>query len=303
MGKKVTYKEARGTLNRFQQGLFSRGTEFSANFSGRVMAPYREMMIGEKMTPGRNAASHRTTKFFTDFRRMELPSSYKGEGFTYRNKYEVKGGYRKIVGKTKVTTYSWGVPKNGSSVITLTPKDLYRHLVIVAHQIPIASEHWRMVLARRALAVFQESFKLKRFNTKGGHRWKAISEWTKNKRKGIINQIGTDKRKWKSHWPGAGKLMQETNFLYNSLHIVDNSITSMVVAGARYAGIHNFGKDESGVPYTYGNGFGGIFSPPKVVTQRQFMGHSSKIDEFIAVYEKRYLFDSVFRSLDPVPIK
>lgn len=258
----------RGTLTSRQKSLFVSGTDFYANGTGRVAAPYREMMIGEKMTSGRRAIVQQTITF-RDMRRMELPEDYSGTGAMNKGHY------------SKVTRGNWET--TGSSVIVLKPNELYRHLMVVAHQIPIASEHWRMVLAQRALAVFRESFKMKKYNSWGGAKWQKISKWTR------------DKRKRKGTWPGAGRLMQETNALYKSLEVYNKGFTSGVLAKAPYAGIHNFGEDENGKPYTYGNGFGKIYSPAKQVVQRQFMGHSTKIDDFIMEFEKRYLFDTIFR--------
>lgn len=263
-------KHVRGALTSTQKSLFVVGTKFS-DVSGRIVTPFREMSIGQELKSGRHARSANggkglKTKWFTDPRRMELPSNYNG----------IRA---KNVGSSKVTRDNWRAT-TGIDIIALKDiNQLHQHLVSVAHQIPIATEHWRMVLARRALAVFQESFTLKRFNSDGERKWKLNTKWTRQK------------RKWKGTWPGAGKLMQETNTLFKSLHVVDSPLTSSVIAEARYAGVHN--NPEPGM--TYGNGFGGRFSPPKPVTQRQFMGHSTKIDEFIAAYEKNYLFDTIFR--------
>lgn len=256
----------RGTLTTAQKGMFVSGTNFS-DVSGRVKSPFREMMIGKSMSPGRHAVKSSAERIYKDWRRMELPSEYSGTR-------AIKTGGR------NVTRDNWRAVTGGKPIPIKNINQLYQHFVIVAHQIPIASEHWRMVLAHRALAVFKESFTLKRFNSDGTRKWKLNTKWTRQK------------RKWKGTWPGAGKLMQETNALFNSLHVVDSALTSFVVASARYAGIHNC--PEPGM--TYGNGFGGRYSPPKPVTQRQFMGHSTKIDEFIAIYERRYLFDTIFRA-------
>lgn len=274
--KKTRY--ARGTLSLTQKGMFTAGTNFF-NVSGRVIAPYREMMIGREMTPGRHSRVSQSIDHFIDARKMELPSDYKGVGAQTINKK--RGWYWGSGGGSKtVTRNTWGAIDDADIITLKNINQLHQHLVMVAHQIPIATEHWRMVLARRALAVFQESFTLKRFNSDGERKWKLNTKWTRQK------------RKWKGTWPGAGKLMQETNALFKSLHVEDSTLTSSVVASAHYAGVHN--NPEPGM--TYGNGFGGRYSPPKPVTQRQFMGHSTKIDEFIAIYERRYLFDTIFRA-------
>lgn len=266
-GGKHSKKATRGTLTSAQKSLFVAGTQITGA-SGRLNAPFREMTIGQDIKPGRHATKYVSANrkiWFTDSRQMELPRDYKGIGATGRN------GVRFTREKWKATYKT--------DFIEMSSKQLHRHLVSVAHQIPIATEHWRLVLAHRALKVFQESFKLKRFNSAGSARWKLNTEWTRKK------------RKWKGTWPGAGKLMQETNALFKSLHVVNQLSFIGVNASARYAGIHN--NPSPGM--TYGNGFGGKYFPPKPVTQRQFMGHSTEIDEFIASYERRYLFDTIFR--------
>lgn len=266
-GSKHKVKPTRGTLTSFQKGLFVAGTQIT-DASGRLNAPFREMSIGQDIHPGRHSTKNISPNkriWFSDKRQMELPADYKGTGGKKR-------------GSGKVTRDNWKAIQIGSNVIQIDKRQFYRHLIMVAHQLPIATEHWKLVLAHRALTVFKESFKLKRFNSNGTSRWKVNTEWTRKK------------RKWKGTWPGAGKLMQETNALFKSLHISKTPFVG-VVAEARYAGVHN--NPEPGM--TYGNGFGGRYSPPKPVTQRQFMGHSTLIDDFIATYERRYLFDTIFR--------
>lgn len=267
----------RGRLSSAQQGLFAKGTNFFGfdvkgrdykNYTGHVRAPFREMMIGRPMESGPHAKRSWSTSRFAGARYMELPSNYQGVG-----KHTTKNGLR-----TKQTWTTFG----GGEVVKLKDiKRLVLQLNIAAHQLPIAAEHWRFVLAQRALKIFQESFEMKKFNSKGASRWQANTKWT------------VKKRKWKGTWPGANKLMQETNALHDSLEYIPTvaPFTSGVRANASYAGYHN--DPRSGE--TYGNGFGGRFSPPKPVTRRQFMGHSTLIDDFIMAYESAYLFDTVFR--------
>ena len=82
--------------------------------------------------------------------------------------------------------------------------------------------------------------------------------------------------------------MQETNALYESLEYIPAvaPFTSGVRANASYAGFHNDPRPGE----TYGTHYGA-----KPVTRRQFMGHSTLIDDFIMTYEQAYLFDTVFR--------
>lgn len=272
-------KVYRSTLTESQRNLFSEGTNFYGfdskygrykNYTGRIASPFRELTIGRSMSSGPKAKNPWSISQFPDARNMELPKDYSGSG-----KHSTKNGL-----KTKNSWSAFGFGK--SETIKLKNfKELALQMAIAAHQVSIAAEHYRFVLAQRALKIFQESFELKRFNSARTVRWKLNTEWTRKK------------RKRKGTWPGAGKLMQETNELYKSLEYIPriNAFTSGVRANAPYAGIHNDPRPGE----TYGNGFGGIFSPAKAVTRRQFMGHSSLLDDFINAYERAYLFDTVFR--------
>lgn len=271
-------KGVRATLSEGQKGLFSKGTDFYGYrnsrghyiYSNHLNAPYKEMVIGRKLESGpRSQRSWRITSF-SDARYMELPSSYAGPG-----KHSTKNGLM-----TKKTWKVFGM--GGSEVYKLKNlKEMVLQMTIAAHQLSIAAEHYRFVLAQRAYKVFQDSFTLKRFNSAHSTRWATLTKWT------------IKKRKKKKYWPNTNKTLQETNNLYKSLEYLPtiDSFTSGVRANAGYAGFHNDPRPGE----TYGNGFGGKYSPPKPVTRRQFMGHSTLIDDFIRVYEKAYLFDTVFR--------
>lgn len=269
-----------GRLSSSQKALFPSKTNFWEE-NGRVKAPYRSMLIGRKITPGQHSNIPYKSKFYTqpkwfdDRRMIQMPSSFSG-------KYAGKG----TNGRSGVwTRRSWAATKGGSAnVIQLKNFDeMYLQMAMAAHLLRIETEHWRFVLAQHALAVFQKSFEIKRFNSAGAPKWRVNTRWTLRK------------RKWKKTWPGAGKLMQETNALYKSMTVeTKNGMTAVVtkpIGGVCYAGVHN--NPEPGM--TYGDGFGGKYSPPKPVTQRQFMGHSTEIDSFIVQYEKSYMFDAVFR--------
>ena len=273
MGNKIQNRNSpRGTLSAAQQGLFSKGTNFFGydvkgksykNYTGNVRAPYKEMMIGRSMQSGAHAKRSWSTSSYSGARYMELPSNYEGVG-----KHNTKYGL-----KTKQT---WAAFGSGEVIKIPDFKRLVLQMTIAAHQLPIAAEHWRFVLAQRALKVFQDSFIMKKFNSKGASRWQANTKWT------------VRKRKRKKTWPGANKLMQETNALYESLEYIPAvaPFTSGVRANASYAGFHNDPRPGE----TYGTHYGA-----KPVTRRQFMGHSTLIDDFIMTYEQAYLFDTVFR--------
>lgn len=274
MGDKIY---VRGNLHKGQKGLFSKGTDFygfegkqsswsrikSTNYTGRVNAPYREMMIGRGMKSGPLAKNSWEIKHFNDARYMELPKDYSGTG-----KHNTKNGM--------FTKKMWSVPGfDGNRVIVLKDfKQMHLQMVIAAHQLPIAAEHYRFVLAQRALKIFQNSFTVKRFYSLGTTRWTANARSTVRKRKRM------------GYWPATNKLLQMTNYMYKSLEYVPDMapFTSGVKATADYSGFHNDPRPGD----TYGRS-------SKRIIRRQFMGHSTSLDEFIASYEKSYLFDTVFR--------
>lgn len=271
-------KGVRATLNAGQKRLFSKGTLFyghidrlgNYNYSNHLVSHYREMTIGQKMSSGAHAKRSWSIGSFSDARYMELPNNYTGTG-----KHATKKGLM-----TKKTWKVFGL--GGNEVYQLKDlKEMVLQMTIAAHQLSIASEHYRIVLAQRALKIFQDSFTLKRFNSIGATRWEVLTKWTR------------DKRKRKGYWPNTNKALQETNYLYNSLECLPTikAFTSGVRANAKYAGFHNDPRPGE----TYGNGWGGKYSPPKPVTRRQFMGHSTLFDDFVHTYEKAYLFDTVFR--------
>ncbi len=271
----------RARLNDAQKRLFNSSLSFYGG-NNLLSSKFQAMSIGQTIKGTR----------FNNAKYMELPDSYNGYG-----RWKTKG---KLKTKSK-----WIAAYGNNEVIVLKDiREWVLQLNIAAHQLAISAEHYRFVLAQRALKIFQDSFTLKRFNSAGYNKWPAISSWTVEKRRyggawPRKHRAGRPKGKWaqlrkKSTWPGAGGLMQETNALYKSMKYVPSmgANSSGIKAFARYAGVHNNPDSDT----TYGNGWGGVFSPPKKAKTRKFMGHSTLMDDFIKIYEKRYLFDTVFRA-------
>lgn len=268
------FTDPNGYLSDSQKALFSKNTLFNGTrqkngtvtYSRHIVSPFREMMIGKKMQSKTNGEW--SIKRFHDVRYMELPNDYTGP-----SRHKTKNGV-----KTKNT---WRTRGRGAVTTLKDIREMVLQMTVSAHQMSIAFEHWRIVLAKRALKIFQDSFEMKKFNSAGEVRWKANTSWT------------VKKRKRRKTWPGANKLMQEYNNLYKSLKDIPTvkRFTSGVKATSKYAGYHNDPRPGD----TYGDGFGGKFSPPKSIVRRQFMGHSTLIDEFINQYEKNYLYYTIFR--------
>lgn len=190
----------------------------------------------------------------------------------------------------------WGAQVNKVSIKNATVlkgfEQMIRHLQIAVYNIQIQSENFRIFVGRRALKVFQNSFKNQRFYDRGSSHWKGLSSATLAKRA--------------KHGTGS-KILIEYGDLRDSLEFFSNKskagvVTKRVRANAGhhkkhticYAGYHNEGVGtygRSNVPYV----------------QRQFIGFSSYLDPLVDPYMskmmERYLFDSVFLSKPIANIK
>lgn len=185
---------------------------------------------------------------------------------------------KKDIGKTNI----------GKGAILKGSKEWIRQIQISIHQLGINAESFRIAVGHRALKVFQDSFRYQQFWTTGSSKWPALSTFTKKKRAAR----GT-----------GSKILREYGDLYQSIKLNEQESTNLtriytdkVEANDKhhkkhtlcYAGYHNNPRPG----HTYGNGWGR--RKPRNYIQRQFMGHSDKIDSFAFSVMKRYLFDSVF---------
>lgn len=191
----------------------------------------------------------------------------------------------------------WGADTNqgkrgaGSSATILNgTKQWIRQIQISQYVLRVQAENFRVVVGRRAMKVFQNSFKYQQFYSNRSRRWTPLSSYTLKKRA----RRGTGSR-----------ILKEYGDLYNSIKLDESAgvgrtrvYTDIVPANAGhhkkhsicYAGYHNEGKG------TYGSAWNG--HKPKPYVKRQFMGHSSYLnpftDSFMRKMMKLYLFDSVF---------
>lgn len=235
----------------------------------------------------------------------------------------LKGGADPDYGFRKLTYYKPGVIINGKKKIDFSPGGRYgadlnqlnkkdigktkigkgyvidgsegwiRHLRIVIHQVTLNAEHFRIAVGYRAMKVFQDSFRYRKFHSAGSTKWAPLSKFTLKKRK----KRGTANK---------GGILEEYGDLRKSIDINENYTgnttsgkvtriyTKQVEANANhykkrtlcYAGLHN--NPQPGETYgRWGN-------PPKPYIQRQFMGHSTYIEAFALSKMKTYLFDDVF---------
>lgn len=191
----------------------------------------------------------------------------------------------------------WGADINqgkrgaGSSATILNgTKQWIGQIQISQYALRVQAENFRVVVGRRAMKVFQNSFKYQQFYSNRSRRWTPLSSYTLKKRA----RRGTGSR-----------ILKEYGDLYNSIKLDESAgvgrtrvYTDIVPANAGhhkkhsicYAGYHNEGKG------TYGSAWNG--HKPKPYVKRQFMGHSSYLnpftDSFMRKMMKLYLFDSVF---------
>lgn len=185
----------------------------------------------------------------------------------------------------------WGANLNkGSNSILIETKGWVRQLQIAIYALELNAENFRVVVGRRALKVFQNSFKYQQFYSQPSHRWASLSAATlkKRARRGtgskILVEYGDLRKSIKmKENVGAGITRIYTDVVpANPSHHKKHSIC--------YAGYHNEGVG------TYGSAWNG--HKPKAYIQRQFMGHSSYLnpltDDFMRKMMKLYLFDSVF---------
>lgn len=178
----------------------------------------------------------------------------------------------------------------GSATVLHGTKQWIRQIQISLYALRVQSENFRVVVGRRAMKVFQNSFKYQQFYSSRSRAWASLAPYTLKKRA----SRGTGSR-----------ILKEYGDLYNSIKMDEHAgvmtsriYTDIVPSNAAhhkkhsicYAGYHNEGKG------TYGSGWNG--HKPKPYIKRQFMGHSSYLnpftDSFMRKMMKLYLFDSVF---------
>lgn len=204
-----------------------------------------------------------------------------------RSKYVSHTGIKRVGDKHRwgadVNRYKKGTAGKGA---TLNGTQWIRHFQIALYQVHIQAENFRVMTGKRALKVFQNSFREKKFYSHKGRTWPALSSFTIRKR--MKRGTGT-------------RILYEYGALYNSLNLIERAkynttrietshVYSYLGKRSRYtichAGWHNEGKGYYGKTGTR-------------YKKRQFMGHSSHLnpitDAWLRKMMKQYLFDSVFQ--------
>ena len=212
---------------------------------------------------------------------------------TYRSYTDDMGRQRKL-GRWKT-----GIGNLGGE---MTMQQLFNHFRVVRYNIEKNSLNFIILLSERALEIFQRSFKIKAFNSRGGQKWPELSESTKNVRR----KRGT--------WPGAGRALMELGELYSSLKLESGKFGGKIYTDPaafkaetysdRIKGskrnksaakkIYKRRKVCAAAVHNEGAAGGYTFWGNRPAVRRQFIGHSTYLISFANSIIKRYMFDDVF---------
>lgn len=180
--------------------------------------------------------------------------------------------------------------------VNMTMDEFVNHIRLLPGMADKAFVKYVVALSKRALVIFDHSFKEHRFYSANGKPWKPITDTTWKLRQYHAKKYG------KKLSPREHKL-EEFGYLRGSIEIDKSTLSSggglyrrkvwtnpekfrsPVHNGFVYAGVHNDPNRSD----TYGTRFG-----RKRAIKRQFMGHSTYMDDFMTRYASRYLFDEIF---------
>lgn len=203
------------------------------------------------------------------------------------------------------TSSQWGAHLtigSGNKVVHVINgfNDWIRHIQIAQHQLTVQANNFKVVVARRALRVFQLAFKFHKFYNED-KPWDKLADYTMEKRMAI----GTWKGEHKSKLNEYGKLAKSLKLSEEggAMRISTDKVTAKRVNYYRYPAPHK------GKPYMKTFVYAGYHNedtkkgkkPGSKIPRRQFMGWSNrnkmdKIDMFAFEIADRYLLDSVFMS-------
>jgi len=178
----------------------------------------------------------------------------------------------------------------------ISGRDFSKHLFSIREKLSINSQNFAVIVSLRAIKVFQDSFKYKRFYSDGGDKWPDLDEKT------------VKKRIRKNTWPGAGGMLREYGDMFESISTTARNNKSGVTKGVRiftdpskYNG-HIY-YDKRGGVHKDGSGFfcyaglhneGGRIRGGHKLPKRQFIGHSTYLLDFAFKQADKYLFFNVF---------
>lgn len=282
-GARNSWRDA--TLSKYQRQQFLRWSDIKSSRTSSVGANKKYFSSGTSFT-------QRTGHLHNWAKPMSLRGGDNPNHNWNRAKYVSRTGIKTVGAK-----HRWGADVNrykkgaAGKYATFNGSQWIRHLQIALYQLHIQAENYRVMVGKRALKVFQTSFREKKFYSNKGRRWQSLAPYTLKKRASrgtgfrilheygdLLNSIKVDER------VGYNKTRVYTDIVpANASHHKKHSIC--------YAGYHNEGKGRYGAPR---NGH-----TPKPYVKRKFMGHSSHLnpltDAWLRKMMKQYLFDSVFQ--------
>lgn len=218
-------------------------------------------------------------------------------------------------------------PGLNRKVVKLTPEQFATHVAGLSSALDRAALDYTVAFRRRALVVFDRSFKYNRFYNDGSTQWAPITDGTwRNRLYHMRGIYDITQKKYRTRKKGESKdayylnkgnaigfykqktdrnqILREFGFLKRSLSEMSVSTTSPFIQSVyvdRAIAMRNPIHREVAAQYAAWHNSPGPnqhYGKTGVkYKKRQFMGHSSYLvgpGGFIERYEKRYLFDAVF---------
>lgn len=176
--------------------------------------------------------------------------------------------------------------------LKMTPEQFMQHARELPMLLDVKVFDFTVAMAHKAQDTFRRSFGNQGFYSAGAPRWQPLTAYTMRKRawhgtlksNPILREYGVLRDSIK---------VKESKSLESMGHVITQTVWTdpLVFSRSRYhrgfvyAGVHN----NPSIGDTYGKWFGG-----KQAKQRQFMGHSTYVDDWQEKYVRNYLFDSIF---------
>ena len=222
---------------------------------------------------------------------------YRPLGMQVGKEYTTFRSYKDDAGRVrKLGRWKTGLGNIGGE---MTMQQLFNHFRVVSYNVEKNALNFSIVLSERALRIFQQSFSMKKFNSRGGQKWPELSSHTINVRR----RRGT--------WPGAGRALMELGELYNSLKLETIKTGGRIYTDPKSFRATSFasGKKKNGsaakksykrravcsaAVHNEGSEGGYTFWGNRPAVRRQFIGHSTYLFDFANSIVKRYMFDDVF---------
>ena len=186
--------------------------------------------------------------------------------------------------------------KGGVGVID--GRSFAKHVFMVREKLSMNAQNFAVILSLRAIKIFQDSFKYKRFYSADGDKWQDLDPKTIKKRK----RRGT--------WPGAGGMLMESGDMFQSVYNYKMLNDGIVTYGVRvftdpkdyhsrkYVGKRKFSRGKVSVMrrfcYAGLHNNGGYIRGGHRLPKRQFMGHSTYLFDYANRQITKYLFYDVF---------